>query len=77
MKKKDIDGQVQPVVMPDMAQGLELARCAYINLKNMERMMPTLSLHPLLPMVRAQVRGSIEALDPETGREFCDREDKA
>lgn len=52
--------------------GLESVRCAYINLNNMVKMMPVLGRHPLLPMVKMQLRTTIEALGD---KEFCDMED--
>lgn len=51
---------------------LEPAQCAYVNLNNMVKMMPMLGRHPLLPMVKAQLRAAIEHLG---GKEFCDMED--
>lgn len=65
-------GPLEAVVMPDLHQGLELVRCAYVNLGNMERMMPALNFHPLLPLFRHQLRAAIEALDPEGAASFLD-----
>jgi hypothetical protein len=55
---------------------LEFMRCAYVSLNNMVKMMPVLSRHPLLPIMRGQLRSAIEALDPEGGAMFCNREDR-
>lgn len=52
---------------------LEQARCAYANLHNMVRMMPLLSGHPLLGVVKIQLRGVIETLGDTR---FCDIEDR-
>lgn len=45
-----------------VARGLEMVRCAEINLENMVAMMPALAGHPLLPVVRQQLADAIEAL---------------
>ena len=63
---------MQAVVMPDLEQGLELVRCAWVNLDNIERMMPAFRLHPLLPLFRHQLKAAIEALDPEGAADFFD-----
>jgi len=47
----------------DIEHALEEARCALINLNNMVKMMPTLKVHPLLPIVKVQIKGVIESLD--------------
>jgi hypothetical protein len=52
---------------------LEAARCAYVNLNNMVRMMPALSRHPLLPVVKEQMRTAIAELGDKT---FCAWEDQ-
>lgn len=46
-------------------QALEMARCVEINIDNMVRMMPALAAHPLLPIVKKQLRECIEALETE------------
>lgn len=46
-------------------QALEMARCVDINIDNMIRMMPVLAAHPLLPVVKFQIRECIEALETE------------
>jgi hypothetical protein len=46
----------------DTEQALESARCAYINLNNMVKLMPALRSHPLLPMVKMQLGDAIKAL---------------
>jgi len=38
----------------------ELAECVRINWDNMKRMMPTLSMHPLLPMFEAQLTALLD-----------------
>ena len=53
---------------------LEQARCAYVNLNNMIKMMPVLKGHPLLPIVKAQLQDCIKSLGDE---EFCKFEDQA
>jgi hypothetical protein len=55
-------------------QALEMARCTFINLHNMTKMMPAMDLHPLLPLVAEQLRQTIIALDAEDGGEFCTNE---
>jgi len=57
-----------------LEQGLESARCAYINLHNMVKMMPALNSHPLLFLVEAQLREAIVQLDDEDGQAFCGNE---
>ena len=52
---------------------LEQARCAYVNLNNMVKMMPILKEHPLLPMVKRQLQDCIESLG---GGAFCEVEDE-
>jgi hypothetical protein len=47
---------------------LESAECAKINLENMVKMMPTLALHPLLPVVRIQIDECVKALEAEMER---------
>ncbi len=44
-------------------QGLEMARCVEINLENMVKMMPTLKLHPLLEIVKTQIKDCIKELE--------------
>ncbi len=61
--------------MTDEAQALEMARCSYINLNNMVEMMPTLKMHPLLPLVKRQMQECIKALGDEDFCELHDRED--
>lgn len=51
---------------------LEQARCAYANLNNMVEMMPLLAAHPLLGVVKMQLRGVIETLGDLN---FCNIED--
>lgn len=58
--------------MTDQAQALEMARCTYANLNNMVRIMPILKAHPLLPLVKRQLRECIGQLGDDT---FCDIED--
>lgn len=53
-------------------EALEPAQCAYVNLGNMVRMMPALRSHPLLGVVKLQLRAAIEHLG---GKDFCDLED--
>ena len=44
---------------------LEAARNAEINLNNMVKMMPVLSQHPLLPLVKEQIQTCIKELEEE------------
>ena len=44
-------------------QALEMARCVEINLGNMKKMMPTMTLHPLLPLVEDQLKSCIKELE--------------
>jgi hypothetical protein len=46
-----------------MSDALEMAHCVEINLENMVTIMPTLKIHPLLPIVKLQIRECIEALE--------------
>jgi hypothetical protein len=46
-----------------LAQGLELARCTEINIENLVKMMPVLSQHPLLPLVKHQIKECIRELE--------------
>jgi hypothetical protein len=55
-----------------VSEALEAARCAYANLHNMVRMTPMLERHPLLGMVKLQLRTAIEKLGDTT---FCEMED--
>ena len=52
---------------------LEQARCAYANLHNLVRMLPLIAGHPLLGVVKIQLRGVIETLGDTR---FCDIEDR-
>ena len=61
--------------MTDEATALEQARCAYVNLNNLVKMVYLIENHPMVFMVRLQIRGTIEALDGEAGKWFCDQED--
>lgn len=58
--------------MSENTEALESARCAYVNLNNMVKMMPAMLRHPLLAVVKLQLREAIEKLGDST---FCDRED--
>lgn len=58
--------------MTDETQALEMARCTYINLNNMVKMMPIMKTHPLLPMVKRQLQECIKELG---GGDFCQIED--
>lgn len=57
------------------AEALEQARCAYINLHNLVKMAPLIKGHPMVLLVRIQIRATIEALASEDGKRFCDHED--
>lgn len=46
-----------------MSDPLEMAHCVEINIENMVRVMPILERHPLLPIVRFQIKECIEALE--------------
>lgn len=46
-------------------QALEMARCTEVNLENTVKMMPLMSHHPLLPIVKLQIRQTIEELEGE------------
>ena len=49
----------------DKERVLELARCVEINIGNMVDMMPILQTHPLLGIVKLQIKGCIEELEKE------------
>lgn len=46
-----------------MSDALEMARCVRVNLENMVIIMPTLKMHPLLPIVQMQIKECIAALE--------------
>ncbi len=46
-------------------KALEMARCTQINIDNMEKMMPALRAHPLLDIVKAQIKDCIVELEGE------------
>ena len=47
----------------DISKALEMARCAEINIENVEKMMPILKAHPLLPIVKLQIKEVIKNLE--------------
>lgn len=47
----------------NISVALEMARCVKINLENMEKMMPLLKTHPLLPIVKLQIEETIKNLE--------------
>jgi len=50
-------------------KALELARCVEINIGNMIDMMPMLQTHPLLGIVKLQIKDCIEELEKEESNE--------
>ena len=46
-------------------KALEYARCADINLDNLAKMMPGLTQHPFLQIVKEQIASCIKELDDE------------
>ena len=46
-----------------LEQGLEMARCVEINIDNMVKMMPILAKHPLLEVVKVQIKDCIKELE--------------
>jgi len=57
---------------PDLVQAIEEARCAYVNINNLMRILPLPGLKPLFTLTKGQVRNVIVALDGKKGATFCD-----
>jgi len=44
-------------------KGLELIRCAEINIENMAKMYPMISTHPFMQLVKEQIKEGIKELE--------------
>jgi len=53
-------------------KAVEYARCAYINMGNLESMMPMLAKNPFWAVVRDQVKACLKELGDESIAEFVD-----
>lgn len=49
-----------------LEQGLEMARCVEINIENMVKVMPILISHPLLGVIKSQIKDCIKELEEES-----------
>jgi hypothetical protein len=60
------NAQRKQTVSQVIGYALEQAQCAEANLENMVAMMPVLARHPLLPILRLQIKDTVETLEKLT-----------